>query len=205
MADFAHRVALVTTRRVAGKTSHYTVPFSFESMFAIGRMRGEPPGDPFDQARWPVVARGGTASVRYRLHTRSLELHPLIKRLSKATKRLTFALVTRCLDDGDFAAFSIEKGRLRGKWLGDAWRTSFWEAAARERKIPLDEAYDDPVAEWTAESRMTDAAVRIATGTGRRYSWHGRTYRVLEDEQALAISQLAMEMKKMADRERFDS
>jgi hypothetical protein len=127
-------------------------------------------------------------------------LHPLIKRLSKATPRLTFALVTRCLDDGDFAPFSIRRGKLRGKWLGGDWRTPFWERTARHYKMPLDEAYDDERVEWVAERRMTDAAMQIATGTSRRYEWGGgRTYRRLEDERADAMLELARALKKAED------
>jgi hypothetical protein len=198
--DFVYRIALVINRRVAGKSLQQTVPFSFQSMYKMARMKGDPPADPFDMARWPIVQRGRLAEVRYRFHTRSLELHPLIKRLSKWTPRLTFALVTWCLDNMDFAPFSIRKGKLRGTWLGDDWRSPFWERAAREHNIPLDEAYDDEMVERVAENRMTDAAVQIATGTNRRYEWRGgRTYRCLEDERADAMMELARAMGKMKD------
>ncbi len=72
-------------------------------------------------------------------------MNPLLKRFSKATPRLTYALVTHCLDDNDFAPFAIQKGKLRGKWLGDEWREPFWERAAREYNMTLEEAYEDDV------------------------------------------------------------
>ena len=81
----------------------------------MARMRGDMPGEAFDLRRWPAINRGRLAEIRYSCHTRSVELHPLLKRLSKATPRLTYALVTHCLDDNDFAPFRIQNGTLRGK------------------------------------------------------------------------------------------
>ena len=200
--EFVHRIALVVTRRVAGATFRHTVPFSFESMYAVARMKGDHPCDPFDMTRWPVVTRGRVAEVRYRFHTRSLELHPLIKRLSKATPKLQFALVIHCLDDNDFGRFVIGKGKLRGGWLGGDWREPFYERAAQKYKMTLDEVYDDDMVTSFAESWMRDAAVTLATGTTRRYEWSGgRVYRALEDERAGAMLELARAMKKMEDEE----
>jgi hypothetical protein len=197
--DFVHRIALVVTRRVAGVNLEQTVPFSIESLFAMGRIKEDLPGEPFDMTRWRIVRRGPLAEVRYRFHTRSLQLHPLLRRLSKHVPRLTFALVTRCLDDNDFGAFTIRGGTQRGKWLGDDWRTPFYERVAREYKIPLSEVYEDQDIQDVGEWRMTDAAVQIATGTKRRYEWRGgRVYRDFEDERATAMLELAQAMKKMA-------
>jgi hypothetical protein len=171
--DFVYRIALVADRRVAGTNVRQTVPFSFESLYAIAGIKDDLPGEAFDMTRWPIAPRQRLAEVRYRLHTRSLELHPLLKRLSKRVPRLTFALVTRCLDDNDFAAFTIHNGTLRGKWLGDDWRTPFYERAAIKYQMPLDEVYEDDLIESFAESWMTDAAMEIATGSKRRHEWGG--------------------------------
>jgi hypothetical protein len=131
------------------------------------------------------VQRGRIAEVRYRFHTRNLEMHPLLKRLSRKTPDLTFALASHCLDDGDFGAFTIRKGKVRGDWLGDDWRTPFWERAAKTFNMPLDETWEDSAAESIAESWMRDAAVRIATGSARDYDWAGgRLYREFENERA---------------------
>jgi hypothetical protein len=198
VADFAHRIALVVTRRVAGKTARQTVPFSFESMYAIGRLKGDSRGEAFDMTRWPIVTRGRVAEVRYRFHARSVEIHPLLKRLSKATPRLIYTLVTHCLDDNDFGHFTISHGRLRGKWLGDDWRTPFYERAAQKYKLTLDEVYEDDGVCDVAERWMRDAAMQIATGTSRRYDWGGgRTYRDFEDERAAFMLELAQSIRRL--------
>jgi hypothetical protein len=202
--DFVHRIALVVTRRVAGVSGRQTVPFSFESLYAMARMKkDDQPGDPLDMTRWGVVQRGRSAEVRYRFHTRNAELHPLLKRLSKHVPRLTFALVSRCLDDNDFGAFTIRKGKQRGDRLGDDWRTPFYERAARQYNMTLDEVYEDDDVEAVAEWWMTDAAVQIATGTNHRYDWRsGRVYRDLEDERANAMRELVQAMSEMEKEEK---
>jgi hypothetical protein len=202
--DFVHRIALVVTRRVAGVSGRQTVPFSFESLYAMARMKDDDePGESFDMTRWGIVRRGAQAEVRYRFHTRNVELHPLLKPLSKRLPRLTFALVTQCLDDNDFGAFTIRKGKQRGDWLGDDWRTPFYERAARQYKMTLDEVYEDDDVEAVAEWWMTDAAVQIATGTSRRYDWRsGRVYRDLEDERATAMLELAQAVNEIGKEEK---
>ena len=155
----------MVTRRVAGVTSREVAPFSFQSLYALTGQKDEIPMDPYDMVRWPIVRRGRTAYVRYRFHTRNLEMLDPLKKLTRAVPDVRIALVTHCLDDGDFGAYSFEKGRTKGKWLGDDWRTPFWERAARERKIPLEEAYDDNEAESRAESLMADTRCGSPRGT----------------------------------------
>jgi hypothetical protein len=193
VADFAHRIAMVRTRRVAGVTTREASPFSFASLYAMANLKEEVPADPYDMVRWPVVRRGrGAAEVRYRFHTRSLEVHPLVRRLSRKVPRLTFALVTICLDDSDVAPFRIRNGRQQGGWLGGEWREPFWQRAAEARGLPLDEAYEDEGVEALAERWMLDEAVRMATRTTRRYRWDGgRVYRDLDDEREAFMRDLA--------------
>ena len=89
---------------------------------------------------------------------------------------------------------------MNGKWLGDDWRTPFWERAARDLGIPLDEAYEDAAAEGRAESMMLDAAMRIAAGNERRYDWSGgRVYRDLWDERAAMMSDLTTALQGLKD------
>lgn len=192
VSDFVNRIALVVSRRVGGVTHQVTVPFSFESMFAMAKMRGKVPCDPYDMTRWPLVQRGRMAEARYRFHTRNLEMQSLLKRLSRAVPQLHFALVTMCLDDSDIAPFTIQNGRLRGKWLPGTWHEPFWQRAARKYKMSLDDAYQDDVAEAAAESWMMDEAMRKATGSPRRYHWTGgRIYRNLQDVRDALIRELA--------------
>lgn len=200
VADFVDRLALVVTKRVAGITRREVAPFSFQSLYALTRRKDEVPHDPYDMVRWPIVRRGRRAYVRYRFHTRSFPLEDQLKPLSRAMPQVRIALVSHCLDDGDFAAFTFEKGRRRGDWMGDKWREPFWERAARELKMSLDDAYDDDIAEMRAESLMLDEAVRIATGNDRSYEWAGgRVYRDLWDERAAMMRDLAKAMKEMED------
>jgi hypothetical protein len=198
VADFVQRIALVVTRRVAGQTVRQTVPFSFESMYAMARIKDDSPGEAFDLTRWPIQRRGRSALVRYRLHTRNVEMHPLLKRLSKVTPRLAYALVTRCLDDNNFGHFAIGTGKVLGKWLGDDWSTPFYENVAQQHKRPLDEVYDDDDECVVAEGRMRDAAMKMALGTDRVYDWtSGREYRVFEDERANFMLALAQTMQHL--------
>jgi hypothetical protein len=148
-------------------------------------------------SRWPIGQRQRVADVRYRFHTRSLEMPPMLTRLSKATPRLSFALVTHCLDDNDFGHYAISKGKRRGKWLGGDWRTPFYERAAERYKMTLDDVYEDDVVTSIAESWMRDAAMQIATGSTRRYEWTGgRVYRDLFDERADLMRQFAQWLPK---------
>ena len=111
---------------------------------------------------------------------------------------MTFALVTLALDDSDFGAFTISKGKVRGRWLGGKWREQFWERTSKEMKMPLDECYEDPQAEWRAESCMCDAAMEIATGSPRRYDWSGgESSRRYEDERDEFIAELARQVNAM--------
>jgi hypothetical protein len=205
--SFTDRIALVTTRRVAGVTQRQMVPFSFESLYAIAKIKDEPPCDPYDMTRWPIrlaqdarlgptsrrarsgrgrrVSRSG-AEVRYRFHTRNLPIETLIRKLSRAEPKLTFALVTHCLDGADFAAFTMAAGRRRGKWMGENWRESFWKRAATQLNMTLDEAFEDDEqgAGIVAEEMMLDAALEIAMGPGCVYNWSGgRVYRDLWEER----------------------
>jgi hypothetical protein len=198
IGDFVRRIALVVDRRVAGRSERQTVPFSFQSLWAMTRAKGEIPYDAYDMKRWPVLRRGRDAEVRYSFHTRNLELPPLLKKLSRVTPKLTFGLATICLDDSDFGAYTIRNGRVRGDWLGGDWREPFWERAARKFEIPLDESYDDPAVESTAEGWMRDAAIQIATSSKRIYRWNGGiVYRDFEDERASAMYELAVAMNQL--------
>ena len=122
------------------------------------------------------------------------------KAVASAVPDVRIALVTHCLDDGDFGAYAFEKGGMKGTWLGDDWRTPFWERAARELKMTLDEAYEDDDAKMRAESLMTDEAMRIATGDDRRYDWSGGLVsRDLWNERAAMMRDLATAMKDAED------
>ena len=198
VTDFVHRIALGIDRRVAGKTVRQEVPFSFESMYAIAKIKGDHPGEAFDMKRWPIASSGRAAEVRYSFHTRSVELHPLLKRLSKATPRLAYALVTLCLDDSDFGHYTIKKGSLRGKWLGEEWRMPFYERVAHRNKVTLEDVYDDAALTAEAESEMRGAAMQIATGSERRYRWTGgQVYRDLWDERANMMEEFARAIAKV--------
>jgi hypothetical protein len=98
--DYIHRLVVVGSRaqlgafrsavgrtvrrakmgRVPGWREH--VPLSFAAMYAIcpelRRVEAELPGDPYDLAAWPIARRpDGRFELRYRCHTRNLELYEL--------------------------------------------------------------------------------------------------------------------------------
>jgi len=102
----------------------------------------------------------------------------------------------------DFGAFTIHNGTQRGNWLGDEWRQPFWERAAKEFNMPLDETWEDPATESIAESWMRDAAVRIATGSDRDFAWWGgRVYRDFENERASAMLEFAQAVRSLDDQD----
>ncbi len=184
----------MTTREVA--------PFSFHSLYSLARWKDTPPHDPYDMSRWRIVRRGRTASVRYSFHTRSLPIDDLVQGLSRAVPDVAIALVTHCLDDSSFGAFRFVKGRRKVCGFDEEWGTPFWERAAREGGMSLDDAYDDDEAERRAEELMLDEAMRIASGVQRRRNWSGgRVYRDLEDERANFFRDLAAAEKGMDDGE----
>jgi hypothetical protein len=191
---FVHRIAKTASRRVAGVTHTDFVPFSLDSLFQLANIRDEFPGEPYDMTRWPIEPRGrGHADVRYRFHTRQLEMQPLLKKLSRTVPRLRIALVTLCLDDSDFGAFTFQAGKIRGKWLGDKWCQPFWKEAARRANMDLEEAYEDDDMATFAESLMRDAAMKIATGSNRTYRWRGgRVYRDFDEARWGALDLLSM-------------
>lgn len=128
--------------------------------------------------RWPVSVTGHQAEVRYRLRTKGIELHPLLKAASRAFPHVTFALVSQSLQGNAFGAFTIRDGKLRGGWLGDEWRQPFWERAASEYNVALEDVFDDPALAAAAETWMIHAAMTLATGARREYDWSGgRRYR----------------------------
>lgn len=192
VSGFADRIALVVSRKIAGSVRQTTVPFSFESLYAIAKLKDDPPFDPYDIRRWPLVRRGrGRAEVRYRFHTRNMEVDALLKKLSRKVPRLLFALVTHCLDDSTFGAYTMVNGRCRGGYLQQAWQDAAWQQAADAFSVELSKAYEDDEVDAYAERLMLDGAVRIATGFERRYDWSGgRVYRDLDVERDRQLAAL---------------
>ena len=105
-------------RTVGRKTWTEVVPFSFESLYALApdarRIFQEPPCDPFDLSVWPIRrVAPGMAEVRYRFHTRNLEVQDLLQALSKALPAMVFTLSTLCLDAGEIDAYRLRAGKSR--------------------------------------------------------------------------------------------
>lgn len=146
------------------KLSHETIPFSFVRLYQLiptaERIDPNGPFEPYDLSVWPIRPRlRGLGEVRYQLHTRDTELLPFVRILSKRFAKLTFCLVTFCLDDSDVVSYEICNGCVR-KWiLPQSRREVHWERARQEFGLTGESVYDDDVATKSAEEAMLDEAI----------------------------------------------
>jgi hypothetical protein len=190
------------SRKVARRTWMEIIPFSFEALYEIApgakRVEREVPFDPLDISIWPIrrinTRRG---EIRYQFHTRNLEVHGLVRALSRTLPRLGFVLATLCLDDGDIESYRFQKGS-RSKWRIPERRREFhWDRARRKFKLPGDEIFEDDEAERWAEEEMLDEALRHweprrrGQRTRRRDWWNQTVFHDLESERTIAIAEIS--------------
>ena len=132
------------------------------------------------------------SEVRYQFETRSVDLAPALRRLSRKLRRLTFRLVTLCLDDGDVQTWEIRAGAARERRISDRRRAFHWDAARRKFGLSSDEAYADDDATRVAEDRMCAEALgswEKRAGRSRRLNWSGRpVFLTLDHERTSAIA-----------------
>lgn len=210
--EFRGRMHRQYSRTVAGRTWTELIPFSFEALYEIGpgatRVEPEVPFDPLDISVWPI-RRISTrrAEIRYQFHTRNLEMHGLIRVLSRALPRLRFVLVTFCLDDGDIESYCLRKGSGQ-KWrIPESRREFHWDRARAKFGLPGDEIFDDDEAERWGEEEMLEEALRhweparSGRRTGRRNWWNRPVFHDLESERTIDMAQLS-EMVGKAKRPR---
>ena len=192
-------------RSVAGhKLWRETVPFSFERLYQLVpgavRIERQVPCDPYDMSAWPIRRLvPGLAEVRYQLHTRNMEMLPFVRLLSRKFRRLSFFLVTLCLDDSEVASYQIRDGRVRMWILPEARQERHWECARQKFALAGDSVYDDEEAARFVEEAMLEEAMSHCeraskeTGTWRRVTriwWNRPILRDLFTEKLIAATEL---------------
>ena len=190
-------------RTVAGQTWTEIVPVSFDALYELApnavRVEREVPCDPYELAAWPVRKRTTVESeARYQFQTRNLEMAALVRVLARKQPRLTFTLVTLCLDDSSIESHEFTSSSSRRWTLPQRRRAFHWERARRKFKLTGDDVYDDDVAEgWAEEQMMAEALDHWRQRGGRsarkrRYGWWNQArLRDLATERMLALHAVA--------------
>jgi hypothetical protein len=207
--DFRRRMYHEYPRTVAGQSWTEIVPFSFAALYQMApgakRVAPEMPFDPLDISVWPVRrVSERRARMRYQFHTRNLEMHGLIRVLSRARPVLSFILVTLCLDDGDIESYRFVNGTC-SKWRISLRRRTFhWDRARAKFGLAGDELFEDDEAERWAEEEMLDEALRHwerGKHEGGRLRWFNQpVFHDLESERTIAVAQLSQLIDESAKR-----
>ena len=156
-------------RTLAGRTWTEIVTFSFAALYEIApaarRIEPEVPYDPYDLCDWPIRRVSVRQSeVRYRFHTRNLEMIGLIRALSRELPSLTFMLTTFCLDDNSIIAYRLRGGKLQQWTLPERQQQFHWERTLTRFRLEEGEvAYANEEARGWHEEQML--AEPLATGT----------------------------------------
>jgi hypothetical protein len=201
-------------RKIGRKSWIEIVPFSFTALYQIApaarRIEPEIPRDAYDMSVWPIRQIGKTrAEIRYKFHTRNLEMADLIRVLARARPALTFTLLTFCLDDMSIELYRFSGGRTK-KWEYPEGRREFhWDRARAKFGLSGDDVYDDEEAEHWAEEEMLHEALyhweragsKTQSGRERRYDWWNRPpLRDLMTEKQLFVLELEEKLKSKAPR-----
>jgi hypothetical protein len=106
--EYAHTIGRQTCTDV--------VPFSFEALYDLAPsaipVEREVPCDPYELAAWPIRKRTKAASeASYQFQTRNLEMAPFTRLLARTDARLTFTLVTLCLNDSSIESHCSHPAR----------------------------------------------------------------------------------------------
>jgi hypothetical protein len=184
----------------SNKIRRETVRFSFAAICDLApkavSIADGIPCDPYDLCNWPIRHLSlRQAEARYQFHTRSLELLPYVKVLSRVFPRLEFKLVTYCLDDGSIESFLLRYKAMR-KWVVPERRHGVhWEVARRKFGLWGDAVYEDDGARFFAEQAIMDEALdhwdKAAGRTPvKRQWWNRRSNRDLEAEREICIADL---------------
>lgn len=157
-------------RTVRRRTWTEVIPFSFLALSEIApgvrRILGSEPFDPYDQSVWPVRRIGDArAELRYQLHTRNLEMRGLVRALSRALPRLTFILITFCLDDGDIESYRFRKGSDRSGACRTVGASFTGPGRARSSSVP---ARSSRMTRRSGGRKKRCSRTPCATGSGRR-------------------------------------
>ena len=186
-------------RTLAGRTWTEIVTFSFAALYEIApaarRIEPEVPYDPYDLCDWPIRRVSVRQSeVRYRFHTRNLEMIGLIRALSRELPSLTFMLTTFCLDDNSIIAYRLRGGKLQQWTLPERQQQFHWERTLTKFRLEEGEvAYANEEARgWHEEQMLAEAVGHWNRGRRRRYQWWNRPpLRDLDMERELALYEVA--------------
>lgn len=187
------------------------VPFSFERLYQLApksaRLGRYPPIDPYYISVWPI--RGlpdGQAETRYQMHTRSLELLPFVRALSKAFPELEFQLVSD-FDGVEFLSYLVRGGRVQ-KWvLPDEAKDAIWEQVRQKLGLKKEKMYENLDAYDYAEELMREEALdhwdreRGIVRRRPREWWNRPAAHDLEEARLILLAQF-QEAAKAQDRER---
>jgi hypothetical protein len=196
-----------TSRRVERRAWKERVPFSFAALYAIApgarRVFRNVPYDPYDVSAWPVVRLNRVrAEIRYQLHTRRIELVGLTRALSRMFPRLTFQLLTHCVDFDEIVAFRLRNGKVRRRCLPASRHEIHWDRARKKFNLAGDDVYEDDAARVFAEDGMRDDALdhwkqprRSSRKVRRRQWWNRPVVRDIETEQEIALIELNEELR----------
>lgn len=164
------------------------VPFSFDALWEKARYPGDPPMDPYNLARFPIIEFGrAQAEIRYTFLTRNLEMDALLLGLLRSYPKLTCRLAT-IADDGDVWVFLIRRGRRRRRDAPE-WLTDYhYERVAWENGMTRDQLQEEGLFDWDADWAILDDSINLFNDVAPRNkrplkeSWYGRRVRLLDDE-----------------------
>ncbi len=192
-----------TVRRSIGTYKwRETIPFSFARLYEVApaavRIFKDVPRSPYDMSVWPIrQLPGRRAEVRYKFHTRSLEMLPYVRVLSREFSALTFVLVISCTDDGSTDSYRVCSGRVRTWILPEARHAVHWERARQEFKLTGVNVYKNDRARSSSEEGMREEALahwERGTGAPRRRAdcWDNlRVSRDLETERGILMAEFS--------------
>jgi hypothetical protein len=196
--EFQTRAERTYERTVCAETWTEHLPFSFTALQEITPIfpKNDLPFEPYEIAEWPVKQLSPRrAEVRYQFETRAVDLSPALKRLSRKLPRLTFRLMTLCLDDGDVETWEIRAGKMRFRRVSARRHEFHWDAARRKFHLEERDVYENDDATRFAELRICQEALgswEKQNGRPRRLDWtRGLVFMKLEDERLIAMASLA--------------
>lgn len=175
------------------------VPFSFERLYALApaarRVEPEVPYDPYDVSVWPIRRLSPRRGLlRYRFHTRNLQIDDLVRALSKVRPSLRFMLVS--LDDTGVWSILASRGKSRFWSPSERLQARTWARAGREFGLAGEDVYDSAEAQFWVDDQLRDQAMRcwpsFARGVDRgRLRWDNQpVLRDIEMERELAVIEL---------------
>lgn len=207
---FRLQLRRTVSRSEANQSWRETVPFSFQQRYdlapAATRIHTTIPWDPFDISVWPLRRLPEElAEVRYQFHTRSLEMWPFVRLLSRKFPTLIFRLVTHCLDDGEVESYRIVSGRLRNWIVPERIEDVSWEHASQKFDLVGDDLYESDEATFFAEEAIREAALDHWSDDpgpprcGPRKWWNRPVLRDFRTEQAFAIAEFSRTQNATSD------